>query len=70
MSRKNATMRMKAKTIRAINMLAGEKQLETGENISADDAMWTFIKEFRPDIAEKAERSTEINDDDDIEQED
>lgn len=70
MTRKDTTMRMKAKTIRAINMLAGEIQIETGENVSADDAVWAFIQEHRPDIAEKAEKTAEQNGDDTIEQED
>ena len=51
---KSMPMRVQSKTRRAINLLVGEMQLETGETVSQDAAVWTLIELYRPDLAEKA----------------
>lgn len=56
-------MRVEPKVLKAVNMLVGELQLETGESVSVSEALWSFIKEYRPDIAEKAEKTGNGNGD-------
>lgn len=41
-------------TLRAIKLLAGEIQANTGETLKMNDALWRFIVAERPDIAERA----------------
>lgn len=43
-------------TLRAIKLLAGEIQADTGEALKMNDALWRFILAERPDIAERAEK--------------
>lgn len=54
MSAKSMPMRVSEKTRRAINMIAAELQLETGDTISADNALWQFIEDHAPEIARRA----------------
>lgn len=53
---KSMPMRVQSKTRRAINLLVGEMQLETGETVSQDSAVWTLIQLYRPDLAERANK--------------
>ena len=48
-------MRVEPKVQRAVTRLAGEMQAEKGESVSISDALWAFIREHRPDLAEWAE---------------
>lgn len=43
-------------TLRAIKLIAGEIQADTGEALKMNDAIWRFIVAERPDIAERAEK--------------
>ncbi|MBZ0297779.1 MAG: hypothetical protein K8L99_34810 [Anaerolineae bacterium] len=51
---KNTPMRLDEATKRVINMIAGEMQRETGETTSFNDALWAFLCQNRPDLAEEA----------------
>ena len=53
--KRRETMRVEPKVMRAVNILAGERQVETGENISISEAIWDFIKAHRPDVANRAD---------------
>lgn len=48
-------VRVKERTQLAIKIISGEIQAKTGEYVSADDVLWSVIKQLRPDIAERAE---------------
>ena len=47
-------MRVKERTINAVNKIAGKIQRETGANKTADDAVWAMIKKLYPKIAQEA----------------
>lgn len=70
MNRKTVPMRVDTRTLRAINMLAGEQQLKTGGKLSANDAVWELIREHRPDIAERAEAVLEYSNGQDTDEDD
>ncbi len=54
-------MRVEPKVLKAVTRLAGEMQAETGQSISISEALWAFIVEHRPDIAEWAEKQKNGN---------
>lgn len=50
-------VRVKDRTQRAIRMLVGKLQIERGNEISADDALWYVFKRYMPGIAGRAEEA-------------
>ena len=46
-------MRIKEQTLRLLRMFAGEIQMQSGKNITDDDAIYNLIKQFRPDLIER-----------------
>lgn len=55
MKGKSTPMRIDEATRRVINMMAGEYQSQTGKNVSANDALWKFLEEHRPDLTGRVE---------------
>lgn len=56
------TMRIDQKIRAALAIIVGEVQAEKAiHNISANDALWEFIKKYRPDIADHAQRVAGTN---------
>lgn len=55
-------VRVRERTRRAINMLAAELQLASGENRSADDAIAYAIEQLRPDLMQRADEQIESED--------
>lgn len=48
-------MRIDTRTRKVINKIAAEYQFKTGKNWSANDALWQFLKEHRPDLIDEAD---------------
>jgi hypothetical protein len=46
-------MRIKEHTLRLLRMFAGEIQMQSGKNITDDDAIYSLIKQYRPDLIER-----------------
>jgi len=57
MSRKSSPMRIDELTKRAIMMLAAEMQRESGESVSANDALMKLLEQVRPDLLEEAKKT-------------
>jgi hypothetical protein len=50
---KDRQIRMKEITLKLVRILAGELQMQTGENITDDMAIYEMFKQYRPDIIER-----------------
>jgi hypothetical protein len=50
---KDKQIRMKATTLKLIRILAGELQMQTGENITDDMAIYEMFRQYRPDLIER-----------------
>jgi hypothetical protein len=50
--KKDKHMRIKASTLKLLRVFAGELQIQSGENITDDDAIYELFKLCRPDIIE------------------
>lgn len=53
---KSTPMRIDELTKRVVMMLAAEMQRETGESVSANDALLKLLEETRPDLVEEAKK--------------
>lgn len=48
-------MRQDARTKFAVNLIMGRLATESGQKLSAADALWEFIKQHDPELAAKAQ---------------
>lgn len=57
---KGRYVRVKERTQRAISIITGQIQIETGATrVSADDALWRVIKIAMPDVAKRVEEEAQ-----------